>query len=168
MALIRTSTGVVERRGDTGEVRPPSEDATAGREEGQAAGGATTEEPAGGTVAGAAPTDTKKILKYERSVFFIPLIHFAIIVYEIYYEIFHVFLILSLFCFFFYYCTVAVALKLGFQFVYFMSPCIAFSSPFSLMLFCTSQKSIPTGDTVLTADQTKPNSSGPDTEFKKK
>ena len=56
----------MERRGDTGKVRLPAEDATAGREEGQAVGGATTEELASGTATGAAPTDTKKIFKYER------------------------------------------------------------------------------------------------------
>ena len=51
---------VAERRGVTGEVRPPAADATAGREEEAAAGGATTEERVGGAAAGAAPTDTDK------------------------------------------------------------------------------------------------------------
>ena len=59
---------VVERRGVTGEVRPPAEDATAGREEEQAAGGATTEELVGGAAAGAALTDSEKITDGENSI----------------------------------------------------------------------------------------------------
>ena len=59
---------VAERRGVTGEVRPPAEDATAGREEEQAAGGATTEELVGGAAAGAALTDSEKITDEENSI----------------------------------------------------------------------------------------------------
>ena len=57
------------------EVRPPAEDATAGREEEQVAGGATTEELVGGAAAGAALTDSEKITDEENSIS----IHFAII-----------------------------------------------------------------------------------------
>ena len=56
------------------EVRPPAEDATAGREEEQVAGGATTEELVGGAAAGAALTDSEKITDEENSIS----IHFAI------------------------------------------------------------------------------------------
>ena len=59
---------VAERRGVTGEVRPPAVDGTAGREEEQAAGGATTEEPEGGADAGAALTDSEKITDEENSI----------------------------------------------------------------------------------------------------